>query len=67
MFPLTPVTGETWKVNPLQIVVEIGFMVTIGLMVTTIVKLPNGAQLSELAITVYVAVTGEFVVLDKVP
>jgi len=67
IFPFAPVTGETWKVNPLQIVVEIGLMVTIGLTVTTIVKLPSGAQFSELAITVYVAVTGEFVVLDKVP
>jgi hypothetical protein len=47
-FPFTPFTGETWNVNPLHIVVEIVLMITIGLMVTTIVKLPRGAQLAVL-------------------
>jgi hypothetical protein len=67
IFPFTPVTGETWKVNPLHIVVEIGLMVTLGFIVTVIVKLPTGAQFNELARTEYVAVTGALVLLVSVP
>ena len=46
IFPFIPVTGETWNVNPLQIVLEIGLIVTIGLTVTTTEKVPAAPQLS---------------------
>ena len=51
IFPFIPDTGETWNVNPLHIVVEIGLMVNIGFIVTVIVKFPTGAQFNELAST----------------
>ena len=44
VFPFTPLTGDTSKGSPLQVVVDISLMVTIGLMVTTMEKFPNGAH-----------------------
>lgn len=62
-----PLTGVTVNNVPLQVAMVLSEMVGVGLIVTVTVKGVPGHGMVVVGVTVYVAVTGAFVVLISVP